>query len=252
MNTVHVGRGWVMGAVTAALVAAAPSARAQTAGAGFLFRQPGGSLRMWVGYDRPTADSPIFQFVTDTFTLTKNSFGAIDIGGELAVRASSRLDVVFGLAYAGSKAGSQYRHWVDTTGQPIVQTTTLERVPLTVSLKYYLAPQGDAVGRFAWVPRSVTPFIGVGGGTMWYRFQQYGDFIDFTDSTVVNDAFDSHAWTWTANAFAGADFAVSPRWIFTAQARYTWARSHLGSDFVGPNQINLSGFSVTGGLGVRF
>jgi outer membrane protein W len=252
MNTVHVGRGWVMGAVAAALVAAAPAARAQAAGQGFLFQRPGGSLRMWVGYDRPIADSPIFQFVTDTFTLSKNSFGAFDVGGDLAFSIARQADLVFSLGYAGSKAGSEYRHWVDNNNQPIVQTTTLERVPLTLSLKWYLAPPGDAVGRFAWVPRGVTPFVGAGGGTMWYRFQQYGDFIDFTDSAVVNDAFDSHAWTWTAQAFAGADFAVGSRWIFTAQARYTWAQSHLGRDFVGPNQIDLSGFSVTAGLGVRF
>ena len=241
-----------MGAVAAALVAAAPGARAQATGQGFLFRQPGGSLRMWLGYNRPVADSPIFQFVTDTFTLSKNSFGAFDIGGDLAFAIAPQADLVFSVSYAGSKAGSEYRHWLDNNNQPIVQTTTLERVPLTVGLKWYLASPGNAVGRFAWVPRAVAPFVGVGGGTMWYRFQQYGDFINFTDSSVVNDAFDSHAWTWTAHAYAGADFAVGSRWIFTAQARYTWAQSHLGSDFVGPNQIDLSGFAVTAGLGLRF
>lgn len=252
MSTVQLGRGCVMGAVAVALLAAAPAARAQATGQGFLFRQPEGSLRMWVGYDRPMADSPIFQFVTDTFTLSKNSFGAFDIGGDLSFSIAPQADLLFSLAYAGSKAGSEYRHWLDNNNQPIVQTTTLERVPLTMSLKWYLVPPGDAVGRFAWVPRSVAPFVGVGGGAMWYRFQQYGDFINFADSAVVNDAFDSHAWTWTGHAFAGADFAVGSRWIFTAQARYTWAQSHLGSDFVGPNQIDLSGFSVTAGLGVRF
>ena len=252
MSTVRFGRYWAAGAAVVAALAAAPAARAQATGDGFLFRRPAGSLSVWMGYDRPNANSPIYQFVTDTFTLSKSSFGAFAIGGDLAVRAAPRLDVVFSLAYAGSKAGSQYRHWVDNNNQPIAQTTTLERVPLTVSLKWYLAPLGDAVGRFAWVPRRVAPFVGVGGGTMWYRFQQYGDFVDFTDSAVVNDALDSHAWTWTAHAFAGVDVALGPRWVLTGQARYTWAQSHLGSDFAGPNQIDLSGLSFTAGLGVRF
>ena len=253
MSTMQLSRSWVAGAaVMAGLLAVAPAARAQAAGDGFLFRAPGGSLRMWMGYARPTADSPIFQFVTDTFTLSKSSFGAFDVGGDLAVSVAPQLDVVFSLAWAGSRAGSEYRNWVDNNNQPIQQTTTLERVPLTVGLKWYLAPQGDAVGRFAWVPRSWVPFVGVGGGAMWYRFQQYGDFVDFTDSAVVNDAFDSNAWTWTAHALAGVDVSLGSRWILTAQAQYTWARSHLGSDFVGPNQINLSGLSLTAGLGVRF
>ncbi len=253
MNTVRVGRWCAASAVAlAALVAAAPAASAQAAGDGFLFRQPGGSLRLWMGYARPTADSPIFQFVTDTFTLSKNSFGAFAIGGDLAVGVSPQADLVFSLGYEGSKANSAYRNWLDNNNQPIEQTTTLERVPLTVSLRWYLAPRGDAVGRFAWVPSRWTPYVGGGGGTMWYRFQQYGDFINLADSSVNYDSFDSHDWTWTAHAFAGVDVSLGPRWILSGEARYTWARSHLGRDFVGPNQINLSGFSVTAGIGVRF
>jgi hypothetical protein len=253
MNTVRVVPRWAVSAMAlAALMAVAPSAKAQAAGDGFLFRQPGGSLRLWLGYARPTADSPIFQFVTDTFTLSKSSFGAFAIGGDLAVSVSPHADLVFSLGYAGSKAGSAYRNWVDNNNQPIAQTTTLERVPLTASLKWYLAPQGESVGRFAWVPSRWTPFVGAGGGAMWYRFQQYGDFVDFADSAVTYDSFDSHDWTWTAHAFAGVDVALGPRWLFTAEGRYTWARSHLGSDFVGPDQINLSGFSMTAGIGVRF
>jgi hypothetical protein len=244
--------GRCMGALLVAGCALAAPLSAQGTGEGFLFRRPSGSFRLWLGYDRALANSPIFTFVTDTFTLSKNAFGAFALGGELAVRATPRLDVVFSAGYAGSKAGSEYRNWVDNNNLPIQQTTTLERVPVTVGLKYYVAPRGLEVGRFAWVPRRIAPFVGAGGGVMWYRFQQYGDFIDFTDSAVVNDSFDSHAWTWTADAFAGVDVSLGPRWLFTTELRYAWASSHLGSDFVGANQIDLSGVSLTAGLGVRF
>jgi hypothetical protein len=240
------------GMLAAAMLAFAPSVRAQGAGDGFLFREPGGSVRIWLGYDRPVADSPIFAFVTDTFTLSRSSFGAFAIGGELDIRGSSRMQVVLGLSYGGSKAQSEYRHWLDNNNLPIRQTTTLERVPLTFSLKWYLRPPGSSVGHFAWVPRTLAPFVGVGGGAMWYRFRQYGDFIDFSDSAVVSDNFDSHDWSFTAHAFAGADYALGPRWFLTGQVRYTWARSRLGSDYVGPNTIDLSGVSLTAGLGVRF
>jgi outer membrane protein W len=245
---------WAGGTVlVAALVSAAPvAAQRPAAGDGFLFKQPGASARLWLGYARPIANSAIFSFVTDTFTLSKNSFGAFAIGGELDIRGSPRMEVVLGMSYAGSKAQSEYRHWLDNLNLPIRQTTTLERVPLTLSVKWYLRPPGEWAGHFAWVPRKLAPFVGVGGGAMWYRFQQYGDFIDFTDSAVVNDSFDSHDWSFTAHAFAGVDYAVGPRWLLTGQVRYTWARSHLGSDYVGPNRIDLSGLSVTAGLGLRF
>ncbi|HXY68670.1 MAG TPA: hypothetical protein VEH62_04425 [Gemmatimonadales bacterium] len=238
--------------VAAAWLLQVPAARAQATGDGFLFRAPGGSIRLWTGYDRALANSPIFQFVTDTFTLSKSSFGAFAIGADVAVRVAPQAEVVFSAGWAGSKAGSEYRHWIGSDSLPIRQTTSLERVPLTVSLKWYLVSPGQSIGHFAWVPARIAPFVGAGGGLMWYRFQQYGDFINFADSTVVNDALASEAWTGSLHAFAGMDVALGPRYLLTGKAQYTWARSHLGADFVGPNAVDLSGLSVTVGVGVRF
>lgn len=240
------------GMFLAASLLLAPGARAQATGDGFLFRQPGGSFRIWTGYDRARANSPIFQFVTDTFTLSKSSFGAFAIGGDVALRVAPRMEVLLSAGWAGSKAGSEYRNWTDNSGQPIQQTTSLERVPLTASLKWYLVTPGEAIGHFAWVPARLAPFVGVGGGLLWYRFQQYGDFINYADSSITNDSFSSDRWTGALHAFAGVDLALGPRYILTGRAQYTWARSELGSDFVGPNSVDLSGLAVTVGVGVRF
>ena len=240
------------GMIAAAALASAPALRAQGSGDGFLFRDPAGSVRIWVGRDQPIAASPIFQFITDTFTLSKSSFGAVAFGGELDVRGSATMQVVLGIAYAASTAQSEYRHWLDNNNLPIRQTTVLRRVPLTVSVKWYLSPPGESVGHFAWVPRKIAPFLGAGGGAMWYRFEQHGDFINFSDNAVFNDRFASHGWTFSAHGFAGADYAMGTQWLLTGQVRYTWAASRLGSDYVGSNRIDLSGVTVTAGVGVRF
>ncbi len=235
------------GLALAASLLLAPGMRAQGTGDGFLFQRPGGSFRIWTGYDRALADSPIFKFVTDTFTLSKSNFGAFAIGGDLALRVAPRMELMFSAGWAGSRAGSVYR-----TDQSVSQTTSLERVPLTASLKLYLAEPGERIGHFAWVPSRIAPFVGVGGGVMWYRFQQYGDFVDYANNSVQNDAFSSDRWTGTLHAFAGLDVALGPRYILTGRAQYTWAQSTLGSDFVGANSVDLSGLSVLAGLGVRF
>jgi len=235
------------GLALAAMLLVSPPLRAQSSGDGFLFRRPQGSLSIWLGYERPFVDSPIFRFVTDTFTLSKSSFGAFAIGGDLSFRVAPRMELMFSGGWAGSRAQSQYRN-----GQAAFQTTTLERVPLTASLKLYVAPPGESVGHFAWVPSRVAPFVGAGGGLMWYRFQQYGDFIDYADSSVQPDQLSSDRWTGELHAFAGLDVALGSRYLLTGRAQYTWARSRLGSDFVGPNSVDLSGLSVTAGLGVRF
>ena len=244
--------GLIGGILLAASLALVPGARAQATGNGFLFRRPNGSLRVWAGYDRALANSPIFSFITDTFTLTKSSFGALAVGGDIAFRVAPRIEVMVSGGWAGSQSASEYRHWEDNNNQPIRQTTSLERVPLTVSLKWYLDSPGRSIGHFAWVPARVTPFVGVGGGMMWYRFHWYGDFIDFADSSVVSDDFKSDYWTGTVHAFAGLDVALGANYILTGRAQYTWAKSHLGSDFSGPNSVDLSGLSMTVGVGYRF
>ena len=238
--------------VAAATLVAVPGALAQGSGDGFLFRSPGGSIRVWSGYDRALANSPVFKFVTDTFTLSKSAFGAFAVGADVAARVAPRAELVFSAGWAGSKAGSEYRFWTGSDGLPIRQTTSLERVPLTVSLKWYLASPGESVGRFAWVPARIAPFVGAGGGLMWYRFQQYGDFVNTADSSVVSDALASESWTGSLDAYAGVDVALGPRYVLTARAQYTWARSHLGADFAGPNALDLLGLSLTAGVGVRF
>ena len=230
----------------------APGVRAQERGDGFLFRSPSGSLRVWTGYDRALANSPIFSFITDTFTLSKSSFGALAVGGDIALRVAPRLEVMLSGGWAGSQSASEYRHWLDNNNQPIRQTTSLERVPLTVSLKWYLDSPGRSIGHFAWVPARVTPFVGAGGGLMWYRLHWYGDFINLADSSVVTDDFESDFWTGTAHVFAGLDVALGAAYLLTGRAQYAWARSHLGGDFIGPNSVDLSGFSLTVGIGYRF
>lgn len=238
--------------LAAALLGAAP-ALAQSTGDGFLFRTPRGSLSVRAGYDRAFAGGDLFSQVTNELTLGRSDFGAFTIAGDLSATVGPQLDVVLGVAWSGSRKASEYRNWLDNNNLPITQTTALERVPLTASLKWYARPRGRAVGSFAWVPAKAAPFVGAGLGAMWSRFHQVGDFVDFNTSnhTVFHDDFGSKSWTFTAHAFAGLEMNLSPRTFLTTEARYTWARAALGSDFEGFGRIDLSGFAVTAGIGLR-
>jgi hypothetical protein len=243
----------VAGALLLVTLAGAVPALAQSGGDGFLFRAPRGSLSLRAGYDRAFAGGDLFSFVTSELTLRRSDFGAFTIAGDLAATVNPRLVVVFGAAWSGTRRGSEYRDWVDNNNLPITQTTTLERVPLTASLKVYVRSRGTRVGSFAWVPAKIAPYVGAGIGAMWSRFRQYGDFINFgTDSNnVFTDNFSSKAWTVTAHAFGGVEMSLSPRTFLTAEARYTWARAPLGRDFVGYGRMDLSGLALTAGFGFR-
>lgn len=236
----------------AALAAAARPARAQSGGRGFLFGAPGASFTIRTGYDIASASSDLFSTVTNELTLKKSDFSSPTIATDLGFRMNDRVAAVLGVGYSRSAAQSQFRGWLDNNNLPIQQSTSLTRIPLTVSLKAYLEPPGRAIGRLAWVPARVAPYVGAGGGTMWYSFRQGGDFVDTTTTNVFSDVFQSSGWTPTAHLFAGSDFTITPATALTVEARYTWANATLGQDFVGFNRIDLSGVSLTAGLTFRF
>lgn len=241
------------GSIGLAAVLALPApALGQSQGPGFLFSQPSGSFTVRMGLSRPNATGDPFSDFSQNLTLSPSSYLAFDVAGDLAFSVAPRMDVVLSAGWAGSQAPSEERHWTDQNDNPIQQTTTLQRVPITVSLKYYLRPQGRAVGRFVWVPSSgVLPYVGFGGGLMFSRIHQWGNFVG-QDTVIRSDEFASESWVGTAHVFAGVDVPLGPRFVMSVQAKYTYARTPLGPDFGGFGSMNLSGVSATVGIGVRF
>jgi hypothetical protein len=243
--------GAVVGAC--ALVLAGRPALAQGAsGDGYLFRRPVGSLTLRGGFDRALAGSDVFSFATKRLTLSRGDFTAPSLGLDLAFGIGSRVDLALGASYASTSAPSEFRDFVDQDDRPIEQTTMLRRVPITATLKAYLAPRGQSIGRYAWVPARYAPYVAVGGGAMWSRFRQAGDFIDFDTNDVLPGVLTSTQWTPTAHGGAGVDYSLSHRFALNGEARYSWARADLSEDFVDFEPIDLSGVSATVGLSVRF
>jgi hypothetical protein len=232
------------------VLAAASPVRAQATGNGYMFGAPDARFSIHAGYSRAGAGSDLFDQVTSDLSLNKSDFSGPTIGGELAVTLSPRLDLALQVDYAGTSKGSEYRHFAEN-GAPIQQTTTFKRVPVTANIRAYLVPRGREIGKLAWIPASVVPWLGVGGGYMWYQFKQQGDFVDQSNLSIHTDQFDSNGWTPTLQGMGGVDVNLSTRLAFTADLRYNWARASLGQDYLGYNKIDLSGVSTALGFTVR-
>lgn len=228
------------------------SLHAQSSGAGFLFGTPPATLTVRGGLGHASAGSDIFSFTTERLTLGRGDFSGPAAGADLSFRLTPRLDLQLSGTYAGSTRSSEFIDWVDQDDQPIEQTTRFVRVPLTAGVRAYLTPRGHSIGQFAWVPARVAPYVGAGGGAMWYLFRQEGDFVDFETLDVFSDRLESQGWTATAHALAGADLTLSPRLALTGEARYAVARARLSNAFDQFDPIDLSGLSATVGLTVRF
>ena len=235
-----------------ALAANPVTARAQETGPGFLFGAPVGSFTVRGGWALARAQSDFFAFTTENLTLNRRDFSSPAIDGDFAVRVLSRTDVLISSGLSGMKRRSEFRHFIDNNDQPIEQTTTFRRVPITIGVKQYLTSTGRSIGKFAWIPSRVAPYVGAGGGTMFYSFRQEGDFINFQTNDVFPSYYSSNGWTSTAYATAGVDYSLGPRFALTSEARYTWSSAELSRDFSGFGRLDLSGLSTTVGLAVRF
>jgi hypothetical protein len=238
--------------LTAAAVAtiALPS-HGQRAGDGFLFHAPSGSWTFRGGVQTATGHSDIFADVTDQLTVDRSDFNSPTFGTTFAMSVSARNDIVLDISYATVSRTSEFRDWVDNNDQPIQQETSLRRIPITLGLRHYITSRGRPIGEFAWIPARRALYAAVGAGMMEYKFHQVGDFIDFQTLNVFHDEFVSQAWTPVVHAALGLDLALGSFTMVTTEGRYTYARAPMSADFVGYNNIDLSGLSVTVGLTFR-
>lgn len=238
--------------LAAGLLLAPAAARAQGSGDGFLFRKPAGAFVLRGGFAATTARGDLYSFLSEQFTLDRGDFRAPQMGADLLIRVAPRADLDFGIGFSRSNKNSNFRNFVDLNNNEIEQATSLSRVPATVGARIYLASPGRSIGKFAWIPTKIVPYVGAGGGMMWYRLRQAGYFIDVATTDVFPDTFVSSGWTPTAHGLAGLDYSLTPRLALNGEARYTWANAKLGADFAGFDGIDLSDIGITLGLNVRF
>jgi hypothetical protein len=241
-------------AVVAAIAcsALASEGRAQTGGDGFLFEAPRVGLSLRTGWAAASANSDLFTFTTGQLTIDRGDFSSLGGALDIDARLLTRTYLTVSVGIASSKKKSEFRDYVDNNELPIEQTTSFVRAPISIGVKQYLMPTGRSIGKFAWVPAKFAPYIGAGGGMMYYRFRQVGDFVDFETMDVFASQFSSDGWSVTAHGLAGIDYSVGPRVALTLETKYLWSRATLSNDFSGFDALDLSGLATTVGLTFRF
>jgi hypothetical protein len=206
--------------------------------------QPGdfGSWRFYMGLFEPTASSQYWDDTFDVFTGSPSDFEDLVFGTDYLWRTSRQGGVLFGISFYEGRATQAYLDWVDASGQDISHTTTLGLADMTAA---YVLRFGRG---------SVTPYLGGGGGLLWWRLTEEGSFIDFAnpDLPIIFASYRSDGTTWELFALAGLDFRLGRNWSFFFEGRYRWAEAELNRDFAGFGTIDLSGIQLTGGFAYNF
>jgi len=218
----------------------------------FLFGPPDGSVTVRGSWLFARAQSDWYDFVTDHLTLDAGDFNAPGIGLDVGVALTPRIDAQFGFDFSNARVASEYREFVDNNRLPITQQTRLREVNLSGNIKLALTERGREVSQFAWVPRKLVPYVGAGGGLLWFDVTQTGDFVDFVDLSIFTDVFRSRGWTPSAQVFGGADVRLFKRLYATVDGRYLWAAGDLEREWIDFDPIDLAGFRLSAGLNVLF
>lgn len=229
-----------------------PGAMSAQGGDGFLFQEPRVTLKLETGYGFARASGDIFDFIIAEHTLERRDFNSPYIGGELAIRLTDQFDLAVGVGYQQISKQSEFRDFVDEEFLPIAQVTELEQIPITASVRFFPLDRGRSLGRFAWVPRTFSPFVSVGAGVLQYSLQQFGDFVDYDTEEIFTDNFRADNSAFVGQAAAGANVSLTQRVLFSFEGRYRWSTGDLDDDFIGFDPIDLNGVQLIGGLAVRF
>lgn len=236
------------------LLGCAAVARAQGS-RDFLFGEPRASIGVRGSWVFAREGSDIFSFVKQHLTIDDGDFDAPAVAGDVGIAIARRVEVVGGVEFSRTAMRSEYRNFVDNNRRPIEQDTQLRALDVHASIRVALAPRGHGVSRLAWIPSRATPYVGAGGGMLWYQFSQAGDFIDALappPQPVFTDRFESKGHTPSAHVFGGVDVRLFRGLMGTVEGRYLWANAPLGRRYENFDPIDLAGFRMSAGINMLF
>lgn len=229
-----------------------PGLAGAQSGNGFLFGAPHVKFSLRGGFAQPSASSDIFSFTSSQLTMGKRDFAGAAFAADLSIRLTERFELQLSGGSTSRSVKTEFRDWVDNDDLPIEQTTSFKRIPMTAGVKYNLTSPGRSVGSLAWIPARWTPYVGVGGGVMYYKFKQIGDWVDYKTLDVYPETMESESIGAAGYANLGIDYTLTPRIGLVSEVRYDYARGSMSNDFRDFNRIDLSGASATIGFNLRF
>jgi len=207
------------------------------------------SLELRIGGFWPRADSNLFRDDADLYTVDKKDWPGVYGGAEFSFTPSDHIELGIHLDGYGRRVDTNYRDYTRPSGGEILQSLKLTLVPRGATLRLF------PVDRDA----TVSPYMGVGPDLVFYKYEEFGDFIDFADPelTIRGDDFVSDGMRPGFHVTGGLRVRVGHDFSILGEGRYQWAKGTLGDDFSAqPGQdalrLDMSGFSAVVGLSIRF
>jgi hypothetical protein len=139
---------------------------------------------------------------------------------------------------------TQYRDYEYNDGTPIYQNVALEITPIEALFTFYMLGHRT----------TFSPYLAVGGGIYVWKYEQWGDFIDFSDPSLpINEGYAvTKAVTPGFSARVGFLFRPQRMLGFSIEGKYQYAKGSLSGDFADFEPLDLSGLTLSAGIHIYF
>jgi opacity protein-like surface antigen len=183
--------------------------------------------------------------LSDALIFDMSDFRTGHLFGEWNVGFGNHLEVAANVGFSRRSVPTIYADVIDENGRDIDQTLQLRSVPLTAVVRFL--PFGQ--------PGDVQPYVGAGVGAVFYRYSEFGSFVDTDTLEIFNDRFTT---TGTAPAWVilgGVRFPIGGDiYALNLEGKYLHAVGDTGGLDKGflDDKIDLSGGMFNIGFQVRF
>jgi len=203
-----------------------------------------GSLDLRLGAFFPREKSSLFADDRELYTVEKGDWRGFSGGVEYSARVARNLELGIHVDGYERSLHSAYRDFTSSRGREIRQTLKLEIVPVGLTLR--IVPGS---------PRATfSPYLAFGADLFYWRYEEYGDFIDFEDPTLpfYEDSFFAEGVTGGGHVAGGLRVRLTHDVSLSGEGRYQAApKVAMDDDFRG-NTLDLNGWSATLGVHVKF
>ena len=205
-----------------------------------------------------SANSDLFTFVQDHLTVDRKDFNAPAIGVDVEVAMTPAAERHRRVRLSRARARTRSTATSSTTSccRSTRRLIGRKELNLSGSVRLALLPSGRRISRFAWIPRTVTPYVGAGAGppSSTSSSSSPASSTSTRAACPFDDSFTSKGWAPSVHALGGVDVRVFRKPLHvTVEGRYTWVSSApLSNDFVDFEPLGLAGFKATAGLHYMF
>lgn len=201
------------------------------------------SVNLKIGLLNLTQNSDLWEQNRDELVFNKKDMLNLQVGIEYEKYFNQKFSFSLEAGYYEKKHYTQFRDWEYEDGNPIFHNISLEITYLEADFKIY--PVGHR--------KAFYPYLGGGIGIYYWKYVEWGDFIDEIDEVIFEDE-NAQTSTYTPgfNLKGGFVLRFKGNIGFCFEAKYQFLKGELSSFFEGFEKFDLNGISFSFGFNVFF